>query len=342
MERQYLMVRAMTSQPIHFKTFFDNNVVAVGWSDIDFTKNDVQTLRKIIRETYYSKESSAPLVSKNINECVRFKNIHEGDYIIIPYYSGIALAVAEADGIYSKDDREVDLANQHKVRYKYKDGKVLSVPRNDLSEGLQRRLRVPGMSVSDLSEFSEEIEKLFSSPETYSYSSEIKEKEDELQREFKNKLIKNIRKGKTNLQTGGIGMEALVKELFICEGYQDVRVLPKNKFKGSADADIEAVRTDSFSTTYIYAQVKHHDGYSGKTGIDQVIEAINSQEEVYQGYFITSALVSDEDRIYAEKNGINVIDGNELVDIIYNNLDKLSENTKKRLGIIMVPTILID
>ena len=89
----------------------------------------------------------------------------------------------------------------------------------------------------------------------------------------------------------------------------------------------------------IYAQVKHHSGYSGKKGIDQIIGAVALKEPGCQGYFITSASVSEDDRKYAEDNNIRVIDGNELVSIIFDNRNKLSKDTMKRLGIVMVPTI---
>ncbi len=82
MEKKYVMVRAMTSQPIHFQTFFDNSVVAVGWSNIDFSicKSD-EELRGKVKDEYYS-ETSGPLVSKKINECVRFNHLSELLYVI--------------------------------------------------------------------------------------------------------------------------------------------------------------------------------------------------------------------------------------------------------------------
>ncbi len=341
MDKQYLMVRAMTSQEIHFKEFFDNSIVAVGWSSVRFSDYDnPEDLREAVRKYYYS-EKSGPLVSKNLNECVRFKKIKTGDKIIVPYYSGIALAIAEKEELYSDNALQIDLANQHRVSYLYKEGTVLSVPRNNLSEGFQRRLRVPGMSVSDLSEFSDEIEKLFENPEAYSYSGAAKQKEDALQKEFMQELLRNIQGGKTNLQTGGIGMENLIEELFKCEGYS-AKVLPKTSFKGSADADIEAERCDDFSSIKIYAQVKHHGGYSGREGINQIIQAIQTRiekGEEYRGIFITSASVSKDDKKYAEDNNITVIDGEQLVEIITSNLSRLSKNTITKLGVVMVPSI---
>lgn len=73
-------------------------------------------------------------------------------------------------------------------------------------------------------------------------------------------------------------------------------------------------------------QVKHHSGYCGRQGIQQVIDVLAQKE--YEGYFITSAMVADDIRAFAEENDIEVMDGNALVKLIVNNLDKLSETTK--------------
>lgn len=341
MEKQYLMVRAMTSQEKHFKEFFGNSVVAVGWSSVHFDDYDNRDDFVDTIKSYYYSNKRGPQVGRNINECIRFKKLKAGDYIIVPYNSAIALAIAGGEELYSESAFELDLANQHKVSYLYKDDNILSVPRNNLSEGLQRRLRVPGSTVLDLSEFSDEIEKLFANPESYSYSEEAKQKEDALQVSFKRDLLKNIQSGKTNLQTGGIGMENLIKELFICEGYE-AQILSKSSFKGSADADILACKDDDFSSVRIYAQVKHHSGYSGRAGIDQIIQAVsdrNKDGDDCKGVFITSARVAEEDQEYAEENNISVIDGEKLVDIILERIDELSNATKNRLGIVIVPSV---
>ena len=43
--------------------------------------------------------------------------------------------------------------------------------------------------------------------------------------------------------------------------------------------------------------------------------------------------------VYSDENNIRVIDGNELVNIIFDNRNDLSKDTMKRLSIVMVPTI---
>lgn len=339
-ERNYYMVRAMLSNEEDFRTFFDNSVVAVGWSKIDFTKfQDVKQLRDAVCEEYYSNDTVQQVVSKKLNEVERFKSIKRGDYIIIPYNSYIAIAEAGDTEIYSETAKNLDLSNQIEVSYRYDNGELLTIPRNDLSEGLQRRLRVRGNTVSNLFEFKEEIERIFRR-KSYSYSSEIQKLENVELEKLRKGLLESIQNGKTNLQTGGIGLENLICELMECEGYS-AQVLAKTKFTGKADADIRAIKEDAFMSKKIFVQVKHHSGYSGVEGIKQIIDVLEQDEyKEYDGYFITSALVEDNVRDYATKHNIEVMDGEELVKLIINNLNKLSETTKRKLGICGVPRML--
>ena len=115
--------------------------------------------------------------------------------------------------------------------------------------------------------------------------------------------------------------------------------MAKTSFAGDSDADVEAWRDDDFISVKIFAQVKHHSGFTGKTGINQVIGAIKEGYEDHIPYFITSGEVSEDVRNYAEENNVNVVDGNKLADMIFDNLSKLSDDTKKNLGIVMVPNI---
>lgn len=343
MERNYYMVRAMFSREKDFEEFFKKSVVAVGWSNVDFTQyTSVEALRDAVNAEYYQNRSkAAQVISKNLNEVERFKNIKKGDFIIVPHYSGIVLAEAEKDEIYCDDNwvYELDLSNQRKVAYRYLDKDPLIIPRNELSEGLQRRLRVRGNTVSNLYEFKDEIEKIFNR-KSYSYSQVVREEEEQALKELKEGLLNNIRYGHTNLQTGGVGLEQLICELMTIEGYRS-RVLAKSKFTGNADADVEAIRDDAFMSKKIFVQVKHHSGISPRGGIQQVIDVINQQEyEDFDGYFVTSADISAEDKRYADENGIKVMDGSELVDLIIADIDKLSLTTRRQLGISSVPMML--
>ena len=153
-------------------------------------------------------------------------------------------------------------------------------------------------------------------------------------------MLNNIRSGKTNLQTGGIGLENLVRELMECEGY-DATVLAKSSFAGKADADIRAIKEDSFMSQQIFVQVKHHSGFSGKDGIQQIIDVLKQDEyKEYEGYFITSADIDEQTRDFAADNGIQVMNGDDLVELIISNLNKLEGTTLRHLGISPYPHIL--
>ncbi len=342
MNKNYFMVRAMNSQDKDFNVFFENKVVAVGWSKInfsDFQKSDGNKLKAEVRTDYYSlKNWHPPLVSKKLNEVKRFHTINEGDFIIIPYRSSIRLAIAKAEHIYSKEASGLDLANQIKVDYLLTKDDFKTIPRKSLSEGLQRRLKVRGSTVSDLHEFRDEIDQIFDN-ENYSWTSAHEEKENKLIISFKSKLFKNIQNGTTNLTAGGIGLEHLVKELFECENYH-ADVLAKTAFPEYGDADVLAVKSDRFQETKILIQVKHHSGYTDNWGLQQLkkIKEFNAYED-YKIMLVTSAKISEKTKEEADAFDIITVDGSELVDWIFENIDNLNIETKTKLGISSVPQV---
>lgn len=339
MDRNYYMVRAMASTENDFNVFFNNSVIAVGWSEIDFTKHSIEQTENLVKEVekcYYSDgKTFAPIVGKKLNEVRRFHNINTGDYLLIPYFNSIRLAISGDKLIYDNNSYDLDLANQRKVDYLQNKGTFKTVPRDELSEALQRRLRVRGSTVSDLYEFKDEIEKLFSK-DSYTWTSDFDENETKLKDRFKETLINRIKAGKTNLKTGGIGLEYLVQELMECEGYKS-EVKAKTAFQ-FGDADVYADKSDKFQETKILIQVKHHSGYTNEWGLKQLYEIKKGEEHKgYKFVLVTSANISDEVRKLADELDIVAIDGNELADWIYDHLNKLSVETKKILGISSIP-----
>lgn len=122
-------------------------------------------------------------------------------------------------------------------------------------------------------------------------------------------------------------------------GY-DAAILPKNGFRGIANADIRVIKEDSFMSKKILVQVKHHQGLSGTHGIDQLAAVLNNPEyDGYEGYLITSGHVEEEVSQYGSGKGVEIMDGNALVELIVNNLDKLSVTAKRSLGICVVPRV---
>ena len=334
------MVRAMGSTESDFDVFLRNNVVATGWSEIDFTQylEDPDALREAVNVEYYrGKNKASNVVSKNLNEVVRFIGIEEGDYIIVPYWSHILMAISKGQFVYDDEAYNNDLANQLRVQYVTDMGEIKKVPRNALSEGLQRRLRVRGSSVSSLEDFNDEITRLFENNQTYvnTIFSAIQAENES----FKNKLKEIITSGKSNLETGGTGLENLVCELMRCEGY-DARVVSKQMFDGYADADVEAIRDDKFRSTKLFVQVKHHDGISGSWGIEQLEQIMKMPKYGdYEFAFVTSAKLSEENIKRASDEGITVVDGEGLAEWIMDNVGKLPKDMLLKLRISNLPHI---
>lgn len=334
----------MSSSEGDFKEFFENNVVALGFSYVDFTKYSldiVDDLWKEIEKHYEFIHKAAPqVVGRKYNEIKRFLSIKEGDYIIVPYYNAVCLAIAGKERNYNPKIKDsLDLSNQLKVTYVKVNRKIKKIPRNDLREDLQRRLRVRGATISDLYEFKDEIEQFFTQTD-YTWESKIELAENRRIESFKKMLLDKIKSGKTNLQAGGEGLENLIKELFECEGYEAEK-LPKNnqKFQGIADADIKATRSDRFSDIEVLVQVKHHSGHSDNWGIEQLKAVQQSKffDDSTKLCFLTSGLINDEVIQNADNAGIETIDGNELINWIYDNIDKLKSETKRKLGITSIP-----
>lgn len=344
-DNNYYMVRAMEQTERDFSVFFNNDVVAVGWSKVDFTSfNDLETLVEEVKKIYYSDNKTAPqVIGKKINEVLRFKNIKKGDKIIIPYYDSVCLAEALEEEIYDISIKNSsDLSNQRKVNYKRNENNnIISVPRSELSEGLKRRLGVRGTTISDLYEFSEEIEGIFKTNKDYSWLININEKQKEKVRKFKKQLLENIQFGKTYLQSGGIGLEYLVKELLEVEGY-NAKVLPKKTFTGFADADVRATKTDRFEEIKLLIQVKHHAGESDTWGAEQLRNILNENPNLEDKLvLITSAKASEELIDVCKKNNISLLIGIELVDWIFDLIPKLSSKTKRKLGISDIPELIL-
>jgi len=339
MVNNYLLVRAMGQSPEELNIFFKNKVVAIGWSKINFAKSS-DVVNDVVKK-YYSGATIRPQVlGKWKNAIRRFKNIKEEDYIIVPCGNSICLARAKKKEIYSNEHIQWDLANQREVSFfTNKNKEIIRIPRNQLSEGLQRRLRMQGTIIADLSDFKDEIENIFSLKNFDQVYSEQREKEIE---KFKISLIKNIQSGKTNLSSGGYGLEKLIQELLSIDGY-DARIQSKRKFSGFADADIIAIKEDSIVTTKLLVQIKHHSGKTGSWGAKQLLKILTTSSDYFSEYklvLITSATPSIELIDICEKNDISLISKIELAEWIFNSIDKLKFETKRCLNIIDVPILL--
>lgn len=341
----YYMVRSIENSSNHLNNFTNNNIVAVGWSNINFSQFDKPN--QVISQLGYLNEISPQTAGRHKGQIRRFFEIKKNDRIIVPYWDSVCLAIATGQKKYNQKNGSIDQANEADVNYlRDADHKLIIIPRDSLSEGLQRRIRVRGMTISDLNEFQEEIELFFNKAQSekiaFSWKIKIEEKQKTEIDNFKLRLLANIRNGNTNLKTGSIGLEKLIKELLTIEGYT-AYIPSKRAFPSYADADVIAVKADKFQESKILFQIKHHQGLSDSWGIKQLLEIKKQLPEEYKDHklvFITTADVSAEVDKFADDNDVYVIDGNELVNWIAELIKSIRSETKGKLGIIETPQVI--
>jgi len=311
------------------------NLAGYGWGKIIFS--DFQKFEELLS---FVKEQGIK-IGRHKNQLSRFFKIEMGDIIVVPVSKAIIIGIADGEKSYGKG---VALGeNRIKVNFfKDTDENVIKIPRSKLKQKLQSRLKIR-MSVTSLNEFKEDIltyvEQLKNDNQVC-FDSEFQRKKDQKEEIFKEELLGNLRSGNTYLESGGYGLEKLVLELMELEGYT-ASICAKNQFSDHADIDIEASRTDRVSSNKVYIQVKHHTGNTSNWGIEQ-LRAVAEDEHVDK-WLITTGELPQSVREFAnsEDVDVNVMDGSEFVDWIYNRIHQLSPATKEKLGISFIPQLII-
>ncbi len=324
---KYILVRTP-------KALIEENKTGIGWSKIDFSQ--FTTAKDLIKEL----KSVYPKFSRARKQVERFFSLKQGDVIIVPGYKSILLAIVSGEKTFNPDFDEGHGANQISVNYlKQADGKLLRIARSDLTEGLERRLRIR-QTVADLNSFIKELDKLVAKKDVVSLASEYLQIQEAKQELFKTELLKRLRHGKTRLDAGGLGLEKLTKELLQLEGYIDVETPSKHEQKGVADVDIVAKSASNPFAPTLLIQAKHHRGETNDHAIKQLMAYDYEDDSNAQRWMITTANINDETEKKAETQGINVMLGDEFVDWLSEHLADLSDETKARLGLSILPSFI--
>ncbi|CAM4305254.1 restriction endonuclease [Acinetobacter pragensis] len=326
--KKYLMVRSP-------EALITESKIGYGWKHINFSEHE--NTKSLIKEIIDKNGS----IGRMKNQVINFFSLKEEDIVLVPVRKSVIIAKVLGGKFYECDFRSGHGANQIMVEYFKKDGKVIKIPRSRLKQNLESRLKLR-TTIADLSKFAPEIDELLKNINIYgdfNITDVFQEKIENSIIAFKNELLKSLRKGNTRLKAGGRGLEELVQELLEIQGYSQVDILAKQNGIGKSDVDIQAVSENNPFLKDLLVQVKHHDGITGKKAIDQLITY--EKEEAIDAYkwVITTGNISDDTKNYAEKHQISIMEGDEFVDWIYTNLDKLKISTKESLGIIEVPKL---
>ena len=309
------------------------NLAGYGWSQVNFSEaEDTANLMAL-----FADKGIDP--GRQRNQIKRFFSIKEGDIVVVPLHRAAAFGIATGKRSYAKGISYGE--NRIGVEYfRHEDGSVVRVPRSQLPEALSTRLKIR-MSIVSLGEFKDDIVRIINQIKESggaSFDSYIQQLEADALASLREQLLDNIRAGKTNLESGGIGLEKLVTELLYAEGYS-AKVLAKTAFEGSADADIEAFREDRFTSDKLLIQVKHHAGNTGHHALRQLQQL--DDEDGIQKWLITTGEVQQELVEEAESQGIGVMDGERFAEWVVERASQLSLASLNRLGLSTGPSLLI-
>lgn len=327
---KFLMVRSPIS--IVEKDFIGHGRAKVDFSEYENISQVIDEINKLYPEG----------IGRKKNSVKRFFNLKKGDIVLVPIPNAITLGVVNGKKYFDSNEIKNKACNLISVNFfRTNEGRIVRIPRKSLTQGLESRLRLR-QSNADLTEFKDEIVRIIESIKingAYKQETHILERVAEEEDKFKHDLLVSITSGTTWLSAGGNGLEKLIKELLIIEGYT-ANIQSKRQTSDISDIDILARRIDRFSESNLMIQVKHHSNISSSHGLTQLI-AFNDFEDVdYQKWFITTANVSEETLELALQNNIKVMIGSEFVDWLYQHIDDLSKVTKQQLGIIEIPLLL--
>lgn len=308
------------------------NLAGYGWDCIEMSSFcDFKDLMKYVEDEQIN-------FGRQRNQISRFFHAKPGDIVVVPVHRAIVVGIVREGKSY--DENGGYGANRINVGYfKDENGLAIKIPRSKLSQALESRLKIR-MTIASLNEFSGEIEGYVAQLKDNSqvcFDSIFQQQKDKQVADFKETLLAKLRSGSTTLESGGYGLERLVKELMELEGYS-AHIAAKNKTSDISDVDIEASRTDPVSSNRVFIQVKHHRGETSGWGIRQ-LAAIEEDEHVDK-WLITTATVADSTLEFAKRENVSVMDGEKLVDWIYDRVDELSPSTKEQLGVGVMPQVI--
>lgn len=313
MKKAYI-VRCAPSYISRVDEVLEKKQIIIGWShtkDELFDKSLTRYEFKQKLENIYTDYKKNPYsLGQATGYLWRFiREMEIGDYAIVPipkaFYVGRIVSNVKFLPEYLDNDtairREVEWLNEGKP-----------VMRDFCCAGMVSRLKYQGTCVG-ASEFIEDIE-----------NSLILAKENKTP-SFKNQLKENLKKEVSELLISKEAylddrkFEKLVMELMEGLGAKTSSIPSKSRY-GSNIADVDVIANFVHLGIQVYVQVKKHSNESDEYAVKQVIEAIkhdNTDGAIpIIGWVITSANFSEEAERLANNNGIRVINGEELSEMI--------------------------
>ncbi|MFC3811636.1 restriction endonuclease [Lacihabitans lacunae] len=315
MKEQAFIIRCNPSGTNRLNEILKEDQIVIGWSktkDILFDKTlNREDFKQKIKESYYPQYEENPYsLGQATGYMWRFiREINIGDTVIIPISKAFYIGKVESDNIYLEDKINEDTSIRRKVKWLNDSKPIL---REYCGSGLISRLKYQGTCVN-ASDLIDDIELAIISSKKRSVPT------------FKNQLNESLKHKVTEFLVSKEAylddrkFEELVKQLMLGLGASTSEIPAKTRYKGSI-ADVDILANFVHLGIQIYVQVKKHKKNSDELAVNQIIEAIkidnpDNSKPIF-GWVVTSGTFTETAQDLADKNGIRVINGDDLAEMI--------------------------
>lgn len=309
------MVRADFAR--YVPAFQKGNYVGIGWlEDTDLSAISEREELRLLYEKKYPE--AAPMnLAQNVGQVWRFLNdLTVGTYVVTPLSDNSKLLVGQITGTYFYVPEPSDSPYPHRKSVKWFSD---AITRSTLSVPAQNTLR-SSLTIFQVSQ-SDEILKLFKVP-LPERTKRILMTEEEVKQAILNQV----------LELRADEFEILVKELLSAVGFDDAEHRGQ---PGDGGIDVTGkLRVYDFASIDIMVQVKRYK--SGAIDHKAIKNFRSSIPDQAQAAFVTTSNFTEKARQEAEKDGfkkIGLINGSQLVDILTDHYDDLSEELRDKLNL---------
>lgn len=297
--------------------FLHNDVIAIGWKDFGDLKT-IENTRDAFKEKYAKvyPDTKKQAIANNVGMLYRFiYEMQVGDYVVFPSKTDRMINIGMVEGEYYYEPTAPEYVQQRKVKW------LKHLPRTLFSQGA---LYESGsfMSLFLIKNYADEYLAALDN----NYKKSVIDTEDETVGATADDIIENtkdfvLKELSKNLK--GYDLEGFVADLLEAMGYRTV-VSPQG---GDGGIDITAYKDEL--PPRILVQVKSQDGDIKESVLQSLKGALREGD---YGAFITLSNYTKNAQKYLKNNPIiRGINGSELVDLILDNYEKLSEKYQKMI-----------
>lgn len=316
MGKQAFIIRCSPSYVSWVDEMVKNSQIVIGWSltedqlfDMDIDRNGFKDILRVRYPNYIDNPYSLGQGTGYLWRFIREMQI--GDYAIVPVSKAFYIGEVTSDVMFLSDKIEEDTAIRRNVKW-LNNGKPIL--RENCSAGLISRLKYQGTCVG-VTDLIDEVE--------IALENAIKGLTPSFKNQLNEKLIQETQ-ALLNSEKAILDdkkFELLVKQLMLGLGAKTSIIPSKSRYENSK-ADVDIISDFVHLGLQVYIQVKKHKTETDEYAVEQLIEAMSidnpdGSKPIF-GWVVTSAKFNDKAEKLADENGIRVINGIDLAEMIVN------------------------